>query len=190
MIKLIVCLVLLCVLAKECSLTNALEYNTSWDSIDSRPLPTWFDDSKIGIFIHWGVFSVPSYGNGTDPASGSEWFWWHWQGEKNKNYIDFMNRNYRPNFTYAEFAKDFTAEFYNPDQWADIFKASGAKYVVLTSKHHEGYTMWPSKYSFNWNVMDVGPHRDLLGKFINYCFLSMSLHLLYMHVNYNYSIGR
>jgi len=177
MIKLNVCLVLLAVLAKECSLTNAVKYNTTWASLDSRPLPTWYDDVKIGIFIHWGVFSVPSYGNGSYVA----FFWWAWQGEKRKNYIDWMNRNYRPGFTYADFAKDFTAEFYNPDQWADIFKASGAKYVVLTSKHHEGYTMWPSKYSFNWNVMDVGPHRDLLGKFINYSFLSSHLHFVYFN---------
>ena len=172
MIKLNVCLVLLAILAKECSLVGSLKYNTSWDSLDSRPLPTWFDDSKIGIFIHWGVFSVPSY--------GSEWFWWYWKGTKEQHVVDFMKRNYIPDFTYADFAKQFTAEFYNPDQWAEIFKASGAKYVVLTSKHHEGYTMWPSKYSFNWNAMDVGAHRDLLGKFINYCFPSMRLHLVYV----------
>ena len=176
MIKLNVCLVLLAVLAKECSLANAVKYNASWASLDSRPLPTWYDDAKIGIFIHWGVFSVPSY--------GTEWFWWAWKGSKDKNdekVKDYMKKNYGPNFTYADFAKDFTAEFFNPDQWADIFKASGAKYVVLTSKHHEGYTMWPSKYSWNWNVMDVGAHRDLLGKFINYSFLSSHLHFVYFN---------
>merc|ERR1712071_626789 len=57
----------------------------------------------------------------------------------------------------------FTAEFFDPLQWADILKSSGARYVVLTSKHHEGYTLWPSKYSWNWNSMDVGPKRDLVG---------------------------
>ena len=75
-----------------------------------------------------------------------------------------MNKNYRPNFTYQDFGPQFTAEFYNPDEWAELFEASGARYIVLTSKHHEGYTMWPSKYSWNWNAMDVGPKRDLLGK--------------------------
>jgi alpha-L-fucosidase len=74
-----------------------------------------------------------------------------------------MKQNYRPDFTYADFAAMFTAEFYNPSQWADIFQAAGAKYVVLTSKHHEGFTNWPSKVSFNWNAMDVGPKRDLVG---------------------------
>ena len=58
-----------------------------------------------------------------------------------------MKNNYRPDFTYADFAKEFTAEFYDPKEWAQIFSASGARYVVLTSKHHEGFTLWPSKYS-------------------------------------------
>jgi len=74
-----------------------------------------------------------------------------------------MKQRYPPNFTYQDFARDFTAEFFNASEWAELFKASGAKYVVLTSKHHEGYTLWPSKYSFSWNSMDVGPQKDLVG---------------------------
>lgn len=65
-------------------------------------------------------------------------------GTKTQNYIDFMNKTQKPGFTYQDFAKDFTAELFNPNDWADIFADSGAKYVVLTSKHHEGYTLWPS----------------------------------------------
>lgn len=79
-----------------------------------------------------------------------------------------MRKRYKPGFTYQEFAKDFTAEFFNATQWSEMFEASGAKYVVLTSKHHEGYTLWPSKYSFSWNSVDVGPHRDLVGKELLY----------------------
>ncbi|XP_054165346.1 alpha-L-fucosidase-like, partial [Oppia nitens] len=130
-------------------------YTPDWKSLDSRPLPVWYDDVKIGIFLHWGVFSVPSF--------GTEWFWHRWQADKKKDFVDFMARNYRPDWTYADFASQFTAEFYDPKHWAEVFKASGAKYVVLTTKHHEGYTMWPSKVSFNWNAMDVGPKRDLVG---------------------------
>ena len=74
-----------------------------------------------------------------------------------------MKKNFKPDFTYEEFAPQLTAEFYEPEKWADLFKKAGAKYIVLTSKHHEGYTMWPSRYSYSWNVMDVGPKRDLLG---------------------------
>jgi alpha-L-fucosidase len=75
-----------------------------------------------------------------------------------------MDRNYRPGFTYQEFAKDFTAELFNADEWADLFQKSGAKYVVLTSKHHDGFALWPSTYSFSWNAVDLGPHRDIIGE--------------------------
>ncbi|XP_052780779.1 alpha-L-fucosidase-like isoform X3 [Mya arenaria] len=134
---------------------NAVRYDPTWDSLDTRPNPAWYDESKIGIFLHWGVFSVPSL--------LSEWFWMQWEGEKNKRAIEYMSANYKPDFTYADFAKDFDVDLFDPNEWADIFNASGAQYIVLTSKHHEGYTNWPSKYSFSWNSMDVGPHRDLVG---------------------------
>ncbi|GAB0097893.1 Alpha-L-fucosidase [Sergentomyia squamirostris] len=130
------------------------KYDPDWKSLDTRPLPTWYDEAKIGIFLHWGVYSVPSF--------GSEWFWRNWRDNKEK-YVDFMKKNFKPGFAYQDFARDFTAEHYKPEQWAELFAKSGAKYVVLTSKHHEGYTLWPSKYSFSWNAKDVGPHRDLLG---------------------------
>ncbi|MBN3314987.1 FUCO2 fucosidase, partial [Atractosteus spatula] len=129
------------------------QYQPTWESIDSRPLPEWFDQAKFGIFVHWGVFSVPSY--------GSEWFWWYWH-KNMKNYVEFMEKNYPPGFQYTDFAPQFTAEFFDASQWAEIFAASGAKYVVLTTKHHEGFTLWGSKYSWNWNAVDVGPKRDLV----------------------------
>ncbi|XP_012245713.2 alpha-L-fucosidase [Bombus impatiens] len=133
------------------------QYSPTWDSLDRRPLPTWYDDAKIGIFIHWGVFSVPSF--------GSEWFWNNWKEEQiDTKYRDFMKQRYPPSFTYQDFAHEFTAEFFNATQWSELFQASGAKYVVLTSKHHEGYTLWPSKYSFSWNSADVGPKKDLIGE--------------------------
>ncbi|NWI35773.1 FUCO2 fucosidase, partial [Picathartes gymnocephalus] len=131
-------------------------YEPSWGSLDVRPLPAWFDEAKFGVFIHWGVFSVPSF--------GSEWFWWYWQKEKREPYVKFMDTNYLPGFSYEDFGPLFTAEFFDPNQWADILKASGAKYVVLTSKHHEGFTLWGSKYSWNWNAVDVGPKRDLVAE--------------------------
>ena len=98
---------------------SCAQYQPNWESLDSRPLPAWYDSSKIGIFIHWGVFSVPSF--------RSEWFWNDWKGAKEQDCIDFMKNNYKPYFTYADFAEQFTAEFFNPDQWADIFNASGAR---------------------------------------------------------------
>ncbi|XP_026163933.1 plasma alpha-L-fucosidase [Mastacembelus armatus] len=134
--------------------TSRTKYEPTWESIDSRPLPPWYDQAKVGIFIHWGVFSVPSF--------GSEWFWWYWQKQKLKPYVDFMQRNYPPDFKYQDFAPQFTAEFFDAKEWTDIFASSGAKYIVLTTKHHEGYTLWGSKNSWNWNAVEVGPKRDLV----------------------------
>ncbi|XP_070580011.1 alpha-L-fucosidase-like [Ptychodera flava] len=137
----------------------AAKYEPNWQSLDSRPLPAWYDDVKFGIFMHWGVFSVPSF--------GSEWFWWSWKGAKQAEYIKFMIDNYAPDFEYPDFAPMFHAELFDPDEWAEILEASGARYLVLTSKHHEGWTNWGSKYSWNWNSVDAGPHRDLVGALAN-----------------------
>nr|XP_033812700.1 tissue alpha-L-fucosidase isoform X1 [Geotrypetes seraphini] len=133
----------------------AERYSPDWPSLDARPLPAWFDEAKFGVFLHWGVFSVPSF--------GSEWFWWHWEAEGQEQYREFMQKNYPPGFTYADFAPQFTAEFFDPDAWAELFEAAGARYVVLTTKHHEGFTNWKAPVSWNWNSVDTGPHRDLVG---------------------------
>ncbi|KAK1880424.1 Tissue alpha-L-fucosidase [Dissostichus eleginoides] len=132
-------------------------FEANWSRLDARPLPRWFDEAKIRIFVHWGVFSVPGFGQ------YSEWFWYWWHSEKRAEEVEFMKKNYPPGFKYTDFALEFRAEFFDPEIWADIFKASGARYVVFTSKHHEGFTNWPSAGSWNWNSMDVGPHRDRVG---------------------------
>jgi alpha-L-fucosidase len=81
-------------------------------------LPQWYDEAKVGIFLHWGVFSVPGFGN--------EWFWYNWKNG-DQSTVDFMKSNYPPGFTYADFAPKFRAEFFNPDQWADVFENAGAR---------------------------------------------------------------
>ena len=102
---------------------EAVRYEPTWDSLDSRPIPAWYDEAKFGIFMHWGVYSVPSF--------YSEWFWWCWQGAKTPKCIDFMKKNYRPGFSYADFGPMFKAEFFNPDQWADLLAKSGARFVHI-----------------------------------------------------------
>ena len=100
------------------AVTSQARYQPTWDSLDARPLPTWYDEAKIGIFISWGVYSVPSFGN--------EWFWNKWRTGQ-PDIVKYMKDNFPPGFTYADFAAQFTAEFYDPDAWAEIIKASGAK---------------------------------------------------------------
>ena len=99
-----------------------VRYEPNWDSLDKRPIPGWYDGIKIGIFVHWGVFSVPSF--------RSEWFWWDWQGAKYNDCVDFMKANYPPDFTYADFAPQFKATFFNASAWAELFDKSGAGYVI------------------------------------------------------------
>merc|ERR1712050_338216 len=75
-----------------------------------------------------------------------------------------MKKNYPPNFTYGDFAKSFTADLYQPPEWAELFMSAGAQYVVLTAKHHEGFCNFKTQHSWNWNSVDVGPNRDLVGE--------------------------
>jgi alpha-L-fucosidase len=143
---------------------RAQSYAPNWESIDKRPTPQWFDDAKFGIFIFWGVYSVPAF---ADPHSAvgqsyAEWYWNHMQDKDGPTWA-FHLLHYGANFKYQDFASQFKAEFYDPDQWADLFANSGARYVVLASKHHDGFCMWPCPASWNWNSVDVGPHRDLTG---------------------------
>jgi alpha-L-fucosidase len=152
-------------------------YQPTWDSIDRRPCPEWYTDAKFGIFIHWGVYSVPSYAavNVKDENPYAEWYWNSLtKGKQAKGPTgngaltwQFHQRVYGADFPYFDFAPMFRAELYDPDHWADVFERSGAKYVALTSKHHEGFTLWKSAeanrtWGRPWNAVDIGPKRDVL----------------------------
>ena len=137
-------------------------YEPTWESLDQRPNPEWFTDAKFGIFIHWGVYSVPAWG---PKDRYSEWYWHDMQNKEGETW-QFHERVYGADFPYTHFAHQFKAELFDPAEWADIFARAGARYVVLTSKHHDGYALWPSEQSWNWNSMDIGPQRDLCGELI------------------------
>ncbi|WP_236657418.1 alpha-L-fucosidase [Acidisarcina polymorpha] len=130
-------------------------YEASIQSLDQHPVPQWYDDAKLGIFIHWGLYSVPGWApltmvNFNDPNQFknnpyAEWYY-------NTVRIDgsptqkYDREHFGPNHNYYDFAAEFDKQSasWNPDAWAQIFKDAGAKYVVLTTKHHEGFTLWPS----------------------------------------------
>jgi alpha-L-fucosidase len=146
-------------------------YQPTWESLDRRPCPKWYTDARFGIFIHWGVYSVPAFApvNVKGETGYAEWYW----NSLLKNMKTggptwkFHQRVYGYNFAYQEFAPMFRAELYDPDHWADVFERSGAKYVALTSKHHEGFTLWKSEdanrsWGRPWNAVDIGPKRDVL----------------------------
>ena len=128
-------------------ITAQKHYEPTWESLDSRPTPEWFQNARFGIFIHWGLFSVPGY---TSKGKYAEWYWHQLQGDTansklSKEVYEFHTKNYGVDFEYPDFRKNFTCELFNPEEWTDIIKRSGAKYVVLTSKHHDGYCLWPNK---------------------------------------------
>ena len=155
------------------SFSYSQKYKADWPSLNQRKIPEWFHRDKFGIFIHWGVYAVPAYAP-VIPNSGLSYAEWYWKRiqEKRPEFISFHEKVYGKDFPYENFEKSFKAELYNPDQWADVFKQSGARYVVLTSKHHEGYCLWNSAeadrtWGRPWNAVTGTPKRDLLGDLTN-----------------------
>jgi alpha-L-fucosidase len=143
-------------------------YEPRWESLDHRPTPEWFLDAKFGVFIHFGVYAVPAW------APVGEYAEWYWNKIKSDNPADaswrqFHQKNYGENFDYQDFAPRFRMELFNAAQWADLFARGGVKYVVLTSKHHDGFALWPSAEATRtwgrpWNAAEIGPKRDVLGE--------------------------
>lgn len=142
----------------------AQSFEPNWASLDQRHVPEWFHEAKFGIFIHFGVYSVPSYRPVKSErfASYAEWYEAEVMNKPGKG-MDFHNRVYGNSFEYRDFAPMLKAELFDAEQWAKIIKGSGAKYVVLTAKHHDGYCLWPTKTT-NWNSTVVGPKRDIVGE--------------------------
>ena len=149
------------------------KYEANWESLDSRPIPEWFEDAKFGIFIHWGPYSVPAW---SPKGTYSEWYqFWLQSGTimgngdfTGKEIPEFQRNTYGKESTYYDFGEMFIADLFNAEEWAGLFEQSGAKYIVITSKHHDGFCLWPSNEAndrgFLWNSMDVGAKKDLLGE--------------------------
>ncbi|MCQ2303715.1 MAG: alpha-L-fucosidase [Bacteroidales bacterium] len=147
---------LFCLLAL-CSFPLCAQVQPTWESIEQRGYPQWFADAKLGIFIHWGVYSVPSY------ASEEGYAEWYYRGLTSDDAPrqEFQKRVFGENSTYQDLAPLWKAELWNPDEWAELFRKSGAKYVLLVSKHHDGFCLWDSKFAPKWNSVQVGPKRDI-----------------------------
>ena len=145
--------------------TAAQVYQPNWESLDRRPVPQWFLDAKFGIFINWGLYSVPGWGVRGQYA---EWYWYRIHNRRPGNpWWEYHKRVWGEDFPYPKFAELFRAENFDPDFWADLFVRSGARYVVFDSKHHDGFCLWPSREASRnwgrpWNSVETGPHRDLV----------------------------
>lgn len=150
-------------------------YTGSWDSVNTHLVPQWYEDCKFGIFIHWGIYSVPAYAPRTwelgAVETNEEWFCnnpyaeWYYNSinvGKGPSYEHHVEK-YGKDFRYNDFIPMWKAENWEPAKWAEIFKKAGAKYVVLTTKHHDGFCLFPSEYT-DFSTVNMGPKRDITGE--------------------------
>ncbi|MCI6811007.1 MAG: alpha-L-fucosidase [Lachnospiraceae bacterium] len=150
-------------------------YTGTWESVKQHRVPEWYEDCKFGIFIHWGIYSVPAYAPRTwelgEVPGNEEWFCNNPYAEWYYNSVnvgsgpsyEYHIQKYGEGFSYEDFIPMWKAEKWNPKEWAEIFEKAGAKYVVLTTKHHDGFCLYPSIYT-DFNSVEMGPKRDITGE--------------------------
>ncbi|HEY1987344.1 MAG TPA: alpha-L-fucosidase [Terracidiphilus sp.] len=132
-------------------------YRPDWATLNNYQQPQWYKDAKFGIFIHWGVYSVP--------AAENEWYPRNMYKPSEGAY-----KNFREHFAKGDESKGykdliplFRAEHFDAVGWAKVFKDSGAQYVVPVAEHHDGFSMYDSGLS-DWTVVKMGPKRDTLAE--------------------------
>jgi alpha-L-fucosidase len=134
-------------------------FRPDWESLRHYQIPQWYKDAKFGIFIHWGVYSVPS--------AESEWYPRNMYKPEEGAYKDFQKRFADPAqkdaLGYKDFIPKFKAEKWDPAVWASLFKEAGAQYVVPVAEHHDGFSMYDSGLS-DWTAVKMGPKRDVIGE--------------------------
>ena len=131
-------------------------YRPEWGSLTEAPVPQWFRQQRLGIFIHWGVYSVPAYAN--------EWYSRNMYIQGTSEF-DHHVKTYGPHkeFGYKDFIPMFTAEDFDPEEWVELFRQAGAGYFFPVAEHHDGFQMYDSELS-DWNAAKMGPKRDVLGE--------------------------
>ena len=139
------------------SLNAQTAYEANWESLSKhQEIPQWLNDAKLGIYFHWGVFSVPAY--------GSEWYPYNMYRQGNRVYKHHQ-QTYGKDVNYHDFVDQFKAEHFDPKEWAQLFKQSGARFAGPCAMHHDGFSLWDSKVN-PWNSKDKGPHRDITGELL------------------------
>lgn len=136
---------------------NQLKYQESWESLAGHnEQPDWFQDAKLGIYFHWGVYSVPAF--------STEWYPRLMHFEGSKEYEHHLKKYGHPSeFGYHDFVPMFKAENFNANEWADLFEKAGARFAGPVAEHHDGFSMWASDIT-PWNAGKKGPMRDISGE--------------------------
>lgn len=137
------------------------KYKADWQSLSDHSVPKWYYRDKFGIFIHWGIYSVPAFGN--------EWYSRNMY-DKNDRDFEYHVKTYgnQKNFGYKDFIKMFQGENFDADKWVSIFKDCGAKFVMPVCEHHDGFAMYKTEFN-RWNSANMGPCRDVAGEIKSAC---------------------
>ena len=149
-------------------------YEPNWDSLRDIPVPGWFDDAKFGILIHWGVYSVAGFSSGYNYAEHFPQFMYR-TGDGSRNpaeHAAFLQQRFGaapPDFGYKDLVPLFRAERFDPAAWTSLFRRAGARYVILTGEHHDGFALYDSACS-DYDVMDASPYkRDIIKELSEAC---------------------
>ncbi|EOO00144.1 putative tissue alpha-l-fucosidase protein [Phaeoacremonium minimum UCRPA7] len=141
------------------------DWTSDLDSLAKHESPDWFNDAKFGIFVHWGPYSVTGWGNSSPYESYAEWFWWysnhHPQADRS-DFYDYRLRTFGKYWAYDDTFPNFTASRFDAKEWVDLFEDAGAKYFVVTTKHHDGFALFDTAGTTNRSAIHYGPRRDLL----------------------------
>ncbi|MDX1701412.1 MAG: alpha-L-fucosidase, partial [Melioribacteraceae bacterium] len=177
----LLCILLLIAFLTQCDdiqneemISGKIVYEPTWESLAQHETPEWYEESVLGIYFHWGPYSVPAFGcwggrNMYMPDGGSSENWGHIDKSKYKNTYDYVKQVYGEpgvEFGYKEFVPMFKAEKWDPDFWAELFKESGADFAGPVAIHHDGFAMWDSEFA-EYNSMDMGPKRDITGEMLD-----------------------
>jgi len=131
-------------------------YKPTWESLQQYEVPRWYQDAKFGIFIHWGLYSVPAFGN--------EWYPRNMYQQGSKEFAHHVATwGPQDQFGYKDFISLLTAERFAADEWAGLFRRAGARFVVPVAEHHDGFAMYDTALS-PWNAAQMGPRRDVIGE--------------------------
>ena len=135
---------------------SAGPFHDDYDSLKQMKVPEWFRDAKFGIFIHWGAYSVPAFGD--------EWYPRNMYQQGSPEFAhQFATYGPQDKFGYKDFLPQFKGEHFDAKQWADLFKRSGARYVIEVAEHHDGFAMYDTQFS-DWKATRMGPHRDVIAE--------------------------
>lgn len=134
-------------------------YEPTYASLAAHETPSWYEDAKLGIFIHWGVYSVPAWAPRGEYA---EWYPARYEEPGSPTY-EYHVETYGRDVEYEDFVSQFTAENWDPDRWTTLFAEAGAQYVIPVAEHHDGFPMWDSRYT-EWDAGERGPKRDIIGE--------------------------